>query len=146
MKKDGKIDWQKRAEEVEENWKRALADYKNLVRRTEEERVLIGKFANTDLLIRLLPALDLMERAARHSGDAGVRMAADEVRRVLSEEGLTVIDPRKGEQFDEKVHECGETVDGGKSGLVAEVVEVGYKWRDGLVLRPAKVKVYKQSL
>ena len=143
MKKDGKIDWQKRAEEVEENWKRALADYKNLVRRTEEERVLIGKFANTDLLIRLLPALDLMERAAKHSKDVGVKMAVDEVRRVLSEEGLVVIEPKKEERFDEKMHECNETVGGGKSGQVAEVIDVGYKWRDGLVLRPAKVKVYK---
>ena len=142
-RKQEKVDWQKRAEELEESWKRALADYKNLVRRTDEERVMVVRCANADLVLRLLPAVDLLSKAARHSGDRGVGMAVEQVQKVLREEGLDIIEPKKGEQFDGAGEECVEVVEGGEKGRVAEVVEVGYKWGDGMVLRAAKVKVYK---
>lgn len=134
---------QKRVAELEENWKRALADYDNLVKRTEAEKGAMVKFASAELIWRLLPSIDLLNKAARHSRDKGVVLAVEQMRKVLEEEGLVVVEPQIGENFDEAIAECTEAVEGGDGGKVAELVEVGYKWKDGGVLRPAKVKVYK---
>jgi molecular chaperone GrpE len=141
IKTEGKE--QRRIAELEENWKRALADYENLMRRTEEEREAVVKFANAELILRLLPSVDLLNKAARHSQDKGVELAVEQMRRVLGEEGLEMVEPQMGEDFDEGVAECAEAVEGGERGKVAELVEAGYRWKNKVVLRPAKVKVYK---
>ena len=52
-----------RIAELEENWKRALADYKNLERRVTEEKDVLIKFANFVFIERLIPVLDNLENA-----------------------------------------------------------------------------------
>lgn len=130
---------------LNENWKRALADYQNLLRRVDHDKKEFTKIANANLLARLVPALDIMELAATHSQDLGVQMAAKQFHQTLTEEGLQIIEPKVGDLFDHLIHECSEAVVPGSSqanDTIAELILKGYKLGD-FVLRPAKVKVFK---
>lgn len=132
---------------LDQNWKRALADYQNLVRRVESDKQQFTKMSNANLVARLLPSLDIIELAALHSQDIGVQMAARQFHQVLNEEGLQVIEPQPGDIFDHTLHECIDTVDlidEMRQNTIAELVLKGYKISD-FVLRPARVKVYKAA-
>lgn len=133
---------------LEESWKRALADYQNLLRRVENDKKEFVKLSNVNLIARLLPSLDIMEMSAAHSSDIGVQMAAKQFHQALVEEGLEIIQPEAGVEFDHRLHECGETVDlieGKAENTISELILKGYKIGD-YVLRPAKVKVYKTKI
>ncbi|MFC1625841.1 nucleotide exchange factor GrpE [Patescibacteria group bacterium] len=121
---------------------RALADYDNLRKRTEVEKEVWIKFAAERVLIRILPVLDMLESASNHLHDAGLQLAVQELKKVLFEEDLEEIYPEKGDVFDPKVHEAVETAQGGKKEKVAQLVLVGWKFKDGPVIRHAKVRVY----
>jgi molecular chaperone GrpE len=121
---------------------RALADYDNLNKRVERERQDLGKLASISIVVRLLPVLDGLESAQMHLQDAGLAISLGEFKKVLSEEGLTEIRPKVGEGFDENLMEVIETVPGEDKGKVAEVILTGWKFTDGQLVRPAKVKVY----
>jgi len=45
------------------NWQRAQADFINYKRRSEQEKEEVSKFANSLLMLSLLPILDDLERA-----------------------------------------------------------------------------------
>lgn len=126
---------------AEDNWKRALADYQNLVKRVDTEKREFVRFASNNLVSKLLPTLDILELAAKHSADVGVQMAVKQFQEVLKDEGLQEITPAVGEVFDPALHEGIENVGGGTTGTVAEVLSKGYKI-DDFVIRPAKVKVF----
>jgi molecular chaperone GrpE len=131
----------------EENWKRALADYKNLERRVDSDKREFAKIANANLIARLLPTLDIIELSAAHSQDLGVQLAAKQFYQVLVDEGLQIIEPAIDTAFDHNLHECAETVDipeGKIENTISDLVLKGYKSGD-LVLRPARVKVYKNN-
>jgi molecular chaperone GrpE (heat shock protein) len=120
---------------------RALADYDNLVKRTEAEKAVWMSFAKKDLLVKFLPAVDSLEVAQAHLKDPGLDLVLVEIKKVFEAEGIVEIDT-KGE-FDANLHEVVEVVSGGKKNLIAEVAQKGYKFIDGEVIRHAKVKVYK---
>ena len=127
------------------DWKRALADYQNLVKRFEMEKKEVVKLANANLISKLVPCLDILELAAQHSEDTGVKMAVKQFQDVLSEENLEVVLPKAGDIFDHNYHDCIEKLEDGVAGTIAEIVTKGYKI-DDTVLRPAKVKVYKSKI
>lgn len=130
---------------VEENWKRALADYQNLVRRVEQDKKDYVKLANVNLISELIPALDTIELAAVHSQDIGVQMAASQLSETLTAFGVIQIIPSLGDKFDPKIHDCAEIVPVNSSNqpdTVAEMLIKGYKLFD-YIIRPAKVKVFK---
>lgn len=132
---------------LDENWKRALADYQNLLRRVDNDRKEFTKISNANLIARLLPSLDIIELAASHNQDLGVQMAAKQFHQALVEEGLELIVPEIGETFNPKIHDCSETVDldaGKVENTISELVLKGYRLSD-YVLRPARVKVYKNK-
>lgn len=135
----------KNIKSLKEQLARALADYQNLQKRVEKEREMFIKHANQTLMEKLLPVLDMLEKADSYLQDRGLHMAVIEFKKVLEEAGVVKIEAKRGEKFDESIHEVVETVPGGKKGkkgMIAEVVRNGYRWQDGLVLRPAQVKVY----
>lgn len=138
---------QSKINSLEENWKRALADYQNLLRRVETDRKEFTKLSNANLVARLLPSLDIIELAASHSSDLGMQMAAKQFHQALSEEGLEIIAPSPDEPFNPQYHDCSETVDfveGKAENTISELVLKGYRLGE-YVLRPANVKVYKKS-
>lgn len=120
---------------------RALADYDNLVKRTDEEKAKWIQFSSQALLERLLPALDMLERAQLHLKDKGLELAITEFKKTLEEEGLSEIKPAPGDEFDPELMEVVEVVQGKDNNIVSELISAGWRYKDGSVIRHAKVKV-----
>ncbi|KKT30226.1 MAG: Protein GrpE [Candidatus Collierbacteria bacterium GW2011_GWC2_44_18] len=127
-----------RIEELENNYKRVLADYQNQERRHKEQRVNIIKMASASLIEKLLVNLDSLEMAQTHLNDRGLQIVIDQFISILGQEGLSVI-KSDGQDFDPLLMDCTE-VTPGKKDRVIETVSPGYYLYDK-VLRPAKVKV-----
>lgn len=123
---------------------RALADYDNLSKRVERERQDLGKLASIAVLAKLLPVLDNIERAQVHLQDSGLAIAIGEFVNILKDEGLSLINPNIGDDFDEQQMEAIEVVKGEEDNKVAEVILTGWKYNDGSVVRHAKVIVSRQ--
>jgi molecular chaperone GrpE len=121
---------------------RALADYDNLKRRSEEEKTSWAKFSSLSIVSKLLPILDMLESAQNHLKDSGLAIALGEFKKVFIEEGLEEIKPEAGTVFDENSQEVVEVVDGASNDTISEVIVPGWKFKDGSVVRHAKVKVF----
>jgi len=124
--------------DLEEKWKRALADYRNLEKRVEKEAEELVKFANARLIDKLLPVLDGLEKATGHLKDQGLKLILNQFKTILKSEGLEEI-KAQGETFNPETMDAVEVVKGTKDKVI-EVVLRGYKLNNK-VLRPAKVKV-----
>ncbi len=131
---------EKKVEELENQWRRALADYQNLEKRINREQEDFIRFANEGLLDKILNVFDNLERACRAKEDRGLVMIKNEFWEVLSSEGIEKIET-KGEVFDPHLMDALELVPG-KKNCVVEEVSPGYLYR-GKCLRPARVKVGK---
>lgn len=129
--------------DLESNWRRALADYKNLERRVNEERASVMAFSNLLLLERLIPVLDNLENLCAHLKDQGLDIITKELRNLIMDEGVEEIKALDA-SFDPTTMEASEVVEG-EDGKVMEVVNKGYKLQDK-VIRPARVKVGKKKL
>lgn len=128
------------------NWQRSQADFINYKRRTEQEREEVVKFANSALVLNLLPILDDLERALDNvSGKLagmtwveGVELIYRKLKAILEASGLSEI-KAVGEKFDPNLHEAVLEVEG-EEGTVIEELQKGYKLHDR-VMRPTMVKV-----
>ena len=121
---------------------RALADYDNLRKRIEKEKDEFVVIANIKLIMKLLPVWDMLYEVQEHLKDSGIEITLNEFEEVLKEEGVTKIDAGKGNLFDEEVHEAVEVVKGkGKKGVIVDEILTGWQYENGMVVRPAKVKV-----
>lgn len=131
------IEMQQQLQQAHEREKRALADYQNLVRRQQEERGKLLKFANRELIESLMQPISHLTIAAAQINDKGLDMVVQDFRKVLEEAGLEEINP-EGEAFD---IETMEVIDKeGKGEMVIKVVKPGYKL-NGEVIQHAKVIV-----
>ncbi len=134
------------AENYLTNWQRAQADFVNYKRRSKQEKEEIGQFANSVLMLNLLPVLDDLERAfasmppnlAKLSWVDGIRFIERKLRASLETQGLSHI-KAVGEPFDPKLHQAA-IYGKGTEGVVIEELQKGYKLHDR-VLRPAMVVV-----
>lgn len=129
-----------RVSELEDKWRRAVADYENLEKRFAKEKQVFVKLANARLVDKLLPALDDLRICQHHLKDEGLKMALDKTIQALESEGITEI-KAVGEPFDPAAMDAVELVAGPKDEVV-EVVVKGYRLEDQ-ILRPARVKVGK---
>lgn len=129
------------------NWQRAQADFINLKRRIEHERLETARFANADLIAELLPVLDDLERAldspslgrtAAATWVEGVRLIERKLHAILEGRGLSEIEAL-GQEFDPNLHEAIAQAPGAPGKVVA-VHRSGYQLHDR-VLRPAQVLV-----
>jgi molecular chaperone GrpE len=127
-----------RISELENNWKRALADYQNLEKRAVEERNNYISFSNLVLISQLLPVLDNLETMERHLNDTGLKMIVKEFHRILQNEGVEEVEAL-GRKFDPLTMEAVETVEG-EPNIVKEIEQKGYLLK-GKLVRPARVKV-----
>lgn len=126
--------------------KRAVADYHNLEKRIQEGRSELSKWATKDLIERLLPVLDNLETALSGAETdspwyKGVEMAAKQFKEVLKGEGVDEI--KADGEFDPTLHEAVDTRDG-ESNMILEVAQKGYTL-NGAVLRPAQVVVGRKD-
>ncbi|PJA21178.1 nucleotide exchange factor GrpE [Candidatus Beckwithbacteria bacterium CG_4_10_14_0_2_um_filter_47_25] len=120
--------------------KRALADYQNLTKRVEAERLEFVKYVLEQFLAKLLPVVDALEAASTHLKDQGLGLALQQLKTVLAEEGVKEMS-LINQPFDPKTAECVEIIPGKKDQVVS-VTQKGYLLNDK-VLRPARVKVGK---
>lgn len=135
------------SEEAEDPWehkyKRALADYQNLLKQQAREREEFIKYALSDFLQDILPVYDhlklsligLSEEEGKNAWAVGVRHVLKQFKDVLENRGLEEIKVL-GEKFD---HNTMEAMDGSGETVKQEIMP-GYKL-NGKVIRPAKVIV-----
>ena len=131
---------QKEIEEMENKYKRALADYQNLEKRVAEDKREWMLTSNKNLLLRILPILDTLMLAVKHSGDESLHVSINQFLDILKSEGVTRIET-KDKDFDPGLMEGIERVTGEKDKVIEET-RAGYMLNDN-VLRPAQVKVGK---
>lgn len=124
--------------EMEGNWKRALADYKNLVDRTNKERTQFVDFANEVILSKFLSVFDSLEMLGKYNQDQGLALTIKQFGQVLKESGLEEIDAL-GKDYSLERMEAIEMVAGEKDKVI-EVLTKGFYLKSKL-LRPARVKV-----
>ncbi|MUT66648.1 nucleotide exchange factor GrpE [Paenibacillus sp. NEAU-GSW1] len=139
----------KLAEENQQRYLRAQADFDNFRRRTMKEKEELGQYASMKLIGQLLPVVDNFERAITASAAAGdyeslakgVDMIFRQLEQTLQQEGLKAMDA-VGQPFNPEFHQAIMTVESEEheEGIVVEEVQKGYILKDK-VLRPAMVKV-----
>jgi molecular chaperone GrpE len=132
----------KQVEEYKKKYLRALADYQNLEKRVGEEREELIKIANKNLLIKILPFLDNVEKAEIFIKDQGLKISKDHLLQILKETGLEEID-LIGKDFDPNLAEAIDIVPGKEDNKVVEVLRKGYRLKDKII-RVAQVKVSKK--
>lgn len=140
-----KIDLEARIEQLEkanegldDQLKRAVADYRNLERRSIEERTEAIKFANKNLIESLLPAFDTLILAGKYTEDENVKLTISRVLEILKENGIEKIETNNA-KYNADTMEATEVV-GGEKEAVIEEVRPGFMI-NGKLIRPAQVKV-----
>lgn len=137
-------DLKKQLEETTNNWKRALADYQNLEKRTREEKEEFGKYANRELILQLLPVLDTFEKLEAHLKDQSLSLAIKQFQDILARDGLERLGVL-GKDFNPGEMECVEVVEGDEENKVVGEIRAGYRLK-GKVIRVAQVKVAKKKI
>lgn len=131
------------AEVWRQKYLRALADYHNVAKHAEEEAQSVRQFAGLVFVEKLLPVVDVLQKAQGHCNDKGLDMAMKQMDAYLRDIGAMKLHVL-GKVFDPHTMECVEVVKDGADGTVLEVVEDGYMMQEKLI-RPAKVKVGKSE-
>lgn len=127
-------------------WQRAQADAVNYRKRLEQEKEEAVKYSNANLLQKLIPVLDDIDRALANIPKEiegvpwviAVRQIEESMLKILEGQGLKTIDC-EGEEFDPVCHEALMTCKG-KEGRIMQQVLKGYIYNNRL-LRPARVIV-----
>lgn len=132
-----------------DNWRRAAADFANYRRRQDTERAELAQQARAELITRLLPVLDDLQRALdklphslRHlTWVEGILLIERKLRAVLAAEGVQPMEA-VGKEFDPHYHEAilYEPSEEAPEGRVIAELQTGYVM-DERVLRPALVTV-----
>ncbi|MGI6278231.1 MAG: nucleotide exchange factor GrpE [Patescibacteria group bacterium] len=131
-------DFRQELKKLEEQLKRALADYDNLEKRINREKNNWINSANEALIDKLLFVFDDLERACQSISDPGLSMVRDQFWKILSNEGVEKVDSQ-GKKFNAQTMDAQELVPGEKEKVIEETCP-GYLYQ-GKCLRPAKVKV-----
>ena len=126
---------------------RVQADFTNYRRRSEEEKEQHQKYANSRLVLRLLPVLDDLDLAIDHASKSGadpswldgIKLIQRKLASLVESESVTKIEV-EGRPFDPLEHEAMsfQESETHQDGQILTVVRDGYKLHDR-VIRPALV-------
>ena len=132
-------------------WQRARADLLNYKKEEMERIGELLKYANTDLILKILPILDnfeviekkLPENLKNDENVIGLLLIKNQILDFLKSQGVEEV-KAAGEKFNPNLHEVVEELETSdkEQGTIMEEIQKGYKINDRL-LRPAKVKVVK---
>ena len=132
--------------EYKDGWARSQAEFQNYKKRIERDNELTYASMKGDIIKKVLPALDDLERAIQNrpadNGWAnGIELIARKLQNLLEAEGVKRIEA-EGLEFNPNFHEAisHEPNDQVESGHVIAVVQNGYMLGER-VLRPALVRV-----
>lgn len=124
--------------DLDDQLKRAVADYRNLERRSFEEQREAIRFANKHLVEALLPAFDTLFLAGKYTNDESVKLTITRLLEVLKDNGIEKVDT-KNVKYNAETMEGIEIVNGEKD-MVVEEIRPGFTV-NGKLIRPAQVKV-----
>jgi len=137
---------------------RAQAELANFRRRTDEERISLGKFSNSRLIAKLLPVIEELDLAVSHAGEEsedspgleapwleGVKLIHRKFINLLESEGVVMIES-VGNAFNPLEHEALGTEETSEHppGYVIQAVRQGYRLHDRII-QPAQVIVARES-
>lgn len=138
----------KKCEEYLNGWKRERADFLNYKKEEMERIGCMIKYANQEIILKILPILDNFYLAEKHIKDEGFLQIKKQLEDFLAKEGIEQIEVL-GKPFDPAKMEVVEEIDKKdrgpssiQTGMVAEEVQKGYTMH-GKLIRPAKVKISK---
>lgn len=137
---------QAKADENLDGWQRSQAEFINYKNRVQRDRETDYASMKGDIIKKMLPVLDDLERSLAHrpEGDKwaeGVELVARKFQNILESEGVKRIEAA-GQLFDPNFHEAisSEPNEEVESGHVIEAVQTGYMLGER-VIRPAMVRV-----
>ncbi|MDF1498706.1 MAG: nucleotide exchange factor GrpE [Patescibacteria group bacterium] len=162
IKKDQQKDFKKIDQDLEEckkqaeenliGWQRAKADFLNYKKEQEKSIEDFRKYANEDIIIKLLPTIDNFELAIKHLPEdlkdadwtKGMMCIKSQFDNFLKDIGVEEIQSI-GSNFDPNLHESiGEEESDKEEDIIVVEIQKGYKLF-GKVIRPAKVKISKKK-
>ena len=139
--------------ELTNDLQRLRADFENYRKRIEAEKTQVADAAKAATVMKLLPVIDVIERAVAHvpadladnTWAQGVVALARNLDKSIAELGLERIAATPGTPFNPDMHEAvGMDEDTeGEHEVVAEELRAGYTLH-GQVIRPSMVKVTRQ--
>lgn len=137
----------KEKEEYFSGWQREKADFLNYKKQEFERLKGTLEIAKESLFEELIPVLDnfilaeksIPEAEKERNGTKGLLLIKKQLEKSLKDLGLEEIEII-GKEFDPKIHESVEEVEGADPGIIIEEVQKGYTFQ-GKIIRIAKVKV-----
>ena len=133
-------------EKSKEQLLRTAAELDNYKKRTDRERAALSEYAKCEVIKKLLPILDNIDRAdnADNNGEEyikGIEMIVKQFVSLSETLGIEEI-AKAGDTFDPNLHEAVMHIEDETLGenVIAEVLQKGYKLGD-TVIRAAMVKV-----
>lgn len=130
---------------------RKAAEFDNFRKRKERELLESFSMAKAELIKKILPALDDLDRALQAAGEKkdiyaliqGIELVSKAFHKILEDENVQMIEA-VGKEFDPEIHEAMMQMEkeGVEPNIVLEEMQKGYRHGDR-VLRPARVIVSK---
>jgi len=138
-----------KCEEYLNGWKRERADFLNYKKDEMEKIGQLVKYANEELILKIIPILDNIYLAESHvpaelkdhKWIEGFNQIKNQLSDFLLKEGIEAI-KTVGEKFDPNTMEAVGEAEGKEKNVVVEEAQRGYTMH-GKIIRPAKVKVSK---
>ena len=131
-------------EEYKSKYLRAVADYQNLEKRMFEDRKETATREKANVINRLLPFLDNLDKAEMFIKDPGLKMIKDQFVQTMQELGIQEVQ-LQGTEFDPHVAEVIEVVDGEKDNIIVDVLRKAYSL-NGKVIQHGQVRVSKKPV
>jgi len=129
---------------------RSLADFQNFQKRAANNEIEARRQGITGTINSLLPVMDNFDLALGQDVSkmtaeqllGGIEIVRAEFERALGNQGVSLIKPKRGDEFDPALHEAvSQHPDPDvEPGTIVDAFQTGYKLGDR-VLRPAKVVI-----
>ncbi|OQY09983.1 MAG: nucleotide exchange factor GrpE [Fusobacteriia bacterium 4572_132] len=157
VEEEPKVDELEEAKKEIAKWKdsymRKIAEFENIKKRLQREKEEFVKYASEKLVVKVLEAVDNLERAIESSKKnqdfdslvTGVEMTLNQMHKLLKDEGVEPLES-EGKEFDPYQHHAmmQEQNEEFEHNTVIQELQKGYKMKDK-VIRPALVKVAKNK-
>ena len=132
----------------------AHADFENIKKRLEKDKITAVNFANESFARDLLGVIDALEMALNtqiseeneqaKSLKEGVSLTIESFKAALAKHGVKMIETSGGGEFNPEIHNAMSYVESDSiaSGFIAQVYQNGYMYNER-ILRPAMVLIAK---
>ena len=136
-------------DDLNDRYKRILAEFENYKKRTTKERIELFKTAGQEVLQAMLPVLDDFDRAWNQISTSqdealvkGVELIHEKLKSTLISKGLELVDIKAGDEFNADYAEAITQIPAPSEdlkGKIVDVIEKGYKLGDKIIRFPKVV-------